>query len=135
MKMLRYLLTSAALLAAFTAPALANDREMPKHLAGQWSQTSGTNNQGDYTKAKVACKATRLVVFTIHPVGFWIKLADVKPQIMCVPHEVEGFKLGWHVVADCGADDLSTPVYRMGFTFATTDDDNKVSLTRFIPHD
>jgi hypothetical protein len=59
MKMLPYLLTSAALLAAFTAPALANDREMPKHLAGQWCQTSGTNNQGDYTKAKVACKARR----------------------------------------------------------------------------
>jgi hypothetical protein len=73
------------------------------------------------------------VVYDVHTVGFWIRLADVRPLIMCVPVEVELWAHGWLVTADCGADDNSTPVYRMGFTFEFEADADKVTIGRWKP--
>jgi hypothetical protein len=129
---LKKLLSATAVVAALVGHA--NAAEMPEYLAGQWCQTAGTNDSGDYIKAKNFCKETRPVTFLIHQVGFWIKLADVKTKILCSPRKVEDFAHGWSVVADCGAEDLSTDVYRMGFTFETWQQ-GKVAITRWTPRD
>jgi hypothetical protein len=117
---MKKLLFATAVLAAFVGHANAAP-EMPEFLRGQWCQTAAKTDQygesGDYIKAKNFCKETRPVIFDIHQVGFWIKLASVKARIMCVPLKVEIFAHGWLVVADCGAEDLTTGVYRSGFTF------------------
>jgi len=103
-------------------------------LTGQWCQTGEYRGGGDYIRAKNFCKETRPTIFTIHKLGFWIKLANVKAQIMCVPREVENFAHGWTVVADCGADDLSTKVYRSGFTFEFEGSaTNKMAISRWTP--
>jgi hypothetical protein len=135
---MKKLLFATAMLAAFVGHANAA-AEMPEFLTGQWCQTAVKTNQygesGDYIKAKNLCKETRPVIFDIHQVGFWIKLASVKTRIMCVPLKVEIFAHGWSVVADCGAEDLSTAVYRSGFTFESWPQWPKgtVAISRWIP--
>jgi hypothetical protein len=127
-------LAIAAMLIAMLSSS-ANAAEMPKHLVGQWCQTveRTDNGDGNYIKAKNFCKETRPVAFTIHQLGFWIKLANVRAQILCKPLEVENWAHGWNVVADCGADDLSTPVYRLGFTFEPWQD--KMEISRWVPQE
>jgi len=110
---------------------------MPEGLAGQWCQTRKWTDQdgydvGGFIKAKNFCKETRPVVFTIHQVGFWIKLANTKTQILCVPLKVEDLRYGWSVVADCGADDLSTGFYRLGFSFES-DKMGGITIMRWTP--
>ena len=141
---LKKLLSATAVVAALVGKADAATM-MPEYLTGQWcgvqtplgwlkNYEGGVLLEGDYIKAKNFCKETRPMIFDIHQVGFWIKLADVQPRIMCVPRKVEIFAHGWSVVADCGAEDLSTPVYRMGFTFETWQQ-GKVAVTRWVPRD
>src|SRR6516162_981612 len=91
---------------AMASTANAAAVELPASLTGQWCQTTMTGDpgEGDYVKAKNYCRSDRPVVFHIHKQGFWVKLADVRPMVMCVPRKVEPFAHGWLVVADCSAD-------------------------------
>jgi len=127
---MKKLLTSALLAVAIATPGQANTARMPDALAGEWCQTSGTNDIGDYIKAKNFCKETRPLAVYIHPVGFWIKLATVKTRVLCIPLRIEDYARGWLVVADCGAEDNSTPVYRFGFTFEISEP-GRIAMTRF----
>jgi hypothetical protein len=124
---------AVALLIVGLSAMQANAAEMPKHLTGQWCQTREWSDQygkgGDFIKAKNVCKEARPVVYDIHQVGFWIKLAGVQARIMCGPLKVEIWAHGWSVVADCGADDLSTPVYRSEFTFEFGRDQDKMAIS------
>ena len=134
---MKKLLIAAAVFAAFVGNVHA--AEMPEDLAGQWCQTRKWTDQdgydvGRFIKAKNFCKETRPVVFTIHQVGFWIKLANTKTQILCVPLKVEDLRYGWSVVADCGADDLSTGVYRLGFSFES-DKMGGITIMRWTPQE
>jgi hypothetical protein len=125
----------AATAALFASTAYAGAAQMPDALVGQWCRTSGDDVRGWYVKAKTACKATRPITFTINKFGMWIKLAGIKPMIMCLPQQVQStdpdWEFSWSITADCGADDNSTPVYRITFDF----DDvvtapNKVMITK-----
>jgi hypothetical protein len=131
---MKKLLIAAAMLAAFIGNANAAV-EMPESLFGQWCRTRGTDDHGFYVKAKNFCKETRPLVFQVIKFGFWIKLVNVKTKIMCVPQQIDALDhgWGWRVVADCGADDNSTPIYRMGFTFEDVVTSNDVVITRFKP--
>src|SRR5262249_55956231 len=62
----------------------------------------------------------------VRPQGFWVKFANTETKIMCVPHSVEAFNKGWDVAADCGADDLSTPVKRFDFSFVGNGEDLQI---------
>jgi hypothetical protein len=124
-------LAIAAMSIAMLAPASA--MEMPKALTGQWCQVASNGEFGDYIKAKHFCRADRPVAFDVHSVGFWITLANIKTRIICVPIKIEPWAHGWNVTADCGAEDLSTAVYRMGFTFEP--DTDKAVISRWKPQD
>jgi hypothetical protein len=129
-KQMRHLLATVALLGVLIAPAQAVS-PMPDFLAGQWCLTSGTNVAGTYTRAKNFCKESRPVAFQITRYGFWIKLANNNIKIICSPETVSVFASGWHVVAACGADDNSTPVYRLGFTFSGLN--SPIEIVRWTP--
>jgi hypothetical protein len=86
---------------------------MPEFLTGDWCQVGADF----FVKAKNYCRETRPQAFIIRQVGFWVKLADVKTKVICVPLKVEPWAHGWNVTADCGAEDNSTPIYRFEFTF------------------
>jgi len=117
-RMITNIVASAMVVAVVMwAYSRAHAAEMPQYLVGDWCQTSGNNTGGDYIKAKNFCKETRPIAFIVRSVGFWIKLSGAKTRIICAPTDVEPFAHGWAVSADCGADDNSTPVYRMEFVF------------------
>jgi hypothetical protein len=107
--------------------ATAHAEQMPFALQGQWCMTSGTPEIGNYTRAKNFCRADRLMVFEVRQQGFWIKIANTDAKIMCVPRSVDAFNKGWDVAADCGADDLSTPVKRLDFSFVGNGEDLQIN--------
>jgi hypothetical protein len=122
MKKITLALFVAGTLLALTSGANAADEmteKMLESLTGQWCQISGTSIHGEYRKAKNYCREDRPVSFIVHNPGFWIKLRNVKTKIICIPQGVEPFALGriWDVDAICGAENNSTPVYRLSFTF------------------
>ena len=134
---MRKLLLAAVALAALSGTANAQRPMLPDELTGAWCEVGKTEitrglYETNYAKAKTSCRADRPTVFTIHPVGFWIRLATVKSaQIMCVPIEIKKVltEKMWDVTADCGADNNSTPIYRIVYTF-TVDENNKLSVMR-----
>lgn len=110
-------ITTAATVIALTAMAQAEP--MPLTLQGQWCMMSGDHDDGNFIKAKNVCKENRPMVYVVHPQGFMIKFANTQTMVLCVPNKIEFSGKGWDVIADCGADDLSTPVKRFEFTFAS----------------
>lgn len=121
---MKKLIAIAAMLVATAATAHAE--QMPFALQGQWCMTSGTPEIGNYIRAKNFCRADRLMVFEVRQQGFWIKIANTEAKVMCVPRSVEAFNKGWDVAADCGADDLSTPVKRLDFSFVGNGEDLQI---------
>jgi hypothetical protein len=108
--MIKTLLTTAAL--ALTVASAQADT-MPRFLEGQWCQ----HEDGLFVQAKNFCKASRPKVFTVTRFGFWISGTRVRTTQICSPVSVETYQRGWFVAADCGADDNSTPVHRLLFSF------------------
>jgi|SRR6516165_6000139 hypothetical protein len=108
--MFKTLITAATLVLAVTS---AHAEKIPEFLTGDWCHVS----TDIFIKAKNYCKPTRPQAYIIRPVGFWVKLADVKTKVICVPLSVEPFAHGWGVTADCGAEDNSTAIHRFEFIF------------------
>src|SRR5262245_6217371 len=99
---------------------------MPLPLQGQWCMNYGSPESDNYVRAKNFCRADRFMIFEVRPQGFWVKFAKTETKIMCVPHSVEARNKGWDVAADCGADDLSTPVKRFDFSFVGNGEDLQI---------
>jgi hypothetical protein len=86
---------------------------------------------GVYFAAKRFCAKSRDVVFFVHSVGFHVRIKGEPALYLCVPQQVTAVSSAWRVVADCGPNDNSGPVNRLGFTFKP--DDGRMFITFGYP--
>lgn len=135
MKMIFAIIT--ALAASLTSAAAAE--KMPADLIAQWCHVG----DGAYVAAERFCAKSRDVVFIVNAIGFHVRLKG-EPLYLCVPLKVKVIDIpahtwphrgGWRVIADCGPNDNSGPVRRLGFSFTDIPNDGRMSISFGGPTD